>query len=80
MPDVITTGAKAPTARSVACPMNFVKTKIALAPMQSGQVLEILLDDGAPIANVPGSVRGEGHTVLATEKVDDYWRVTIKKK
>lgn len=66
--------------RGVACPMNFVKTKIALAPMQSGQVLEILLDDGAPIANVPGSVRGEGHTVLATEKVDDYWRVTIKKK
>ena len=66
--------------RGVACPMNFVKTKIALAPMQSGQVLKILLDDGAPIANVPGSVRGEGHTVLATEKVDDYWRVTIKKK
>lgn len=66
--------------RGIVCPMNFVKTKIALAPMQSGQVLQILLDDGAPIANVPGSVRGEGHTVLATEKVEDYWRVTIKKK
>jgi len=66
--------------RGVACPMNFVKTKIALTPMSSGQILEILLDDGAPIANVPGSVRGEGHTVLSTEKVDNYWRVTIKKK
>ena len=29
------------------CPMNFVKTKIALTPMQNGQILEILLDDGA---------------------------------
>ncbi len=66
--------------RGVACPMNFVKTKIALSPMQSGQVLEILLDDGQPIQNVPGSVKQEGHTVLSTEKVDNYWRVLIKKK
>ena len=48
--------------RGVMCPMNFVKTKIALTPMQSGQILEILLDDGAPIENVPGSVKNEGHT------------------
>lgn len=33
--------------RGVMCPMNFVKTKIALTPMQNGQILEILLDDGA---------------------------------
>ncbi len=66
--------------RGVACPMNFVKTKIALSPMQSGQVLEILLDDGAPIQNVPGSVRGEGHEVLSTTMVDGYWKVLIRKK
>ena len=66
--------------RSVMCPMNFVKTKIALTPMQSGQILEILLDDGAPIENVPGSVKNEGHTILSTEKVENYWKVLIKKK
>ena len=66
--------------RGVACPMNFVKTKIALTPMKSGQVLEILLDDGQPIQNVPGSVKNEGHTILKTEKVNDYWKVVIKKK
>ena len=66
--------------RGVMCPMNFVKTKIALTPMKSGQLLEILLDDGAPIENVPGSVKNEGHTVLSTEKVDDYWKVLIRKK
>ena len=66
--------------RGVMCPMNFVKTKIALTPMQSGQILEILLDNGAPIENVPGSVKNEGHTILSTEKVENYWKVLIKKK
>ena len=66
--------------RGVMCPMNFVKTKIALTPMKSGQLLEILLDDGAPIENVPGSVKNEGHTVLSTEKVENYWKVLIRKK
>ena len=60
--------------------MNFVKTKIELSTMQSGQLLEILLDDGQPINNVPGSVRQEGHEVLSTEKVDNYWKVLIRKK
>ena len=66
--------------RGVMCPMNFVKTKIALTPMQSGQILEILLDEGAPIENVPGSVKNEGHTILSTEKVENYWKVLIRKK
>ena len=66
--------------RGVMCPMNFVKTKIALTPMKSGQLLEILLDEGAPIENVPGSVKNEGHTVVSTEKVEDYWKVLIRKK
>ncbi|MBP5583313.1 MAG: sulfurtransferase TusA family protein [Bacteroidales bacterium] len=65
--------------RGVACPMNFVKTKVVLATMKHGSLLEILLDDGEPIKNVPGSVRLEGHEVLETSNVDDYWKVLIKK-
>jgi sulfite reductase (ferredoxin) len=49
--------------------------------MHSGQTLEILLDDGQPIQNVPGSVRNEGHTVLNMEQQPEgYWKVLIKKK
>ncbi|MBQ3634441.1 MAG: sulfurtransferase TusA family protein [Bacteroidales bacterium] len=66
--------------RGVACPMNFVKTKMELSKMHSGQILEILLDDGQPINNVPGSVRQEGHQVVSTEKIGEYWKVVIKKK
>ena len=67
--------------RGVLCPMNFVKTKLELATMQSGEVLEILLDDGKPIENVPGSVRLEGHEILSqTQHSDGYWQVVIRKK
>lgn len=66
--------------RGVACPMNFVQTKILLAAMQSGEELEIWLDDGQPISNVPGSVRNEGHEVLEQSPIEEYWKVVIKKK
>jgi len=66
--------------RGVACPMNFVKTKIDLATMKSGDILEVLLDDGEPIENVPGSVKMEGHKIIRQNKTDNYWSVTIEKR
>ena len=66
--------------RGVACPMNFVKTKIELSSMKSGELLEILLDVGAPIKNVPGSIRNEGHFVLEEIKNKDFWSVLIRKQ
>lgn len=65
--------------RGVACPMNFVKTKIELASLASGNLLEIWLDDGQPIQNVPGSVRNEGHEVISATQAQDYWKVLIRK-
>ena len=65
--------------RGVSCPMNFVKTKIELATLKSGELLEVWLDDGQPIQNVPGSVRNEGHEVISVTQVEDFWKVFIKK-
>lgn len=65
--------------RGVVCPMNFVKTKIALSQIRSGQVLQVLLDDGAPIENVPKSVAEEGHTIVSSVKNENHWVVTILK-
>jgi TusA-related sulfurtransferase len=66
--------------RGVSCPMNMVYTKVELSKMAAGQVLEVILDDGAPINNVPGSVRKEGHTVLKEEQLPDTaWSVLIRK-
>jgi len=65
--------------RGVTCPFNFVKTKIELSTLKSGDLLEIWLDDGHPIENVPGSVRNEGHEVVSATPIQDYWKVLIRK-
>ncbi len=66
--------------RRVACPMNFVRTKLELSKLKPGDILEIWLDEGEPIENVPGSVKAEGHRVIAQNKIGDYWSVVIEKK
>jgi tRNA 2-thiouridine synthesizing protein A len=66
--------------RGVICPYNFVKTKLKLETMESGQVLAVLLDEGDPIRNVPRSVENEGHTVLAQERMDKVYRVLIRRE
>ncbi|RWX51202.1 TusA-related sulfurtransferase [Candidatus Electrothrix marina] len=63
----------------VRCPLNYAKTKMHLSAMDSGQILEIILDAGPPVRNVPGSVQQEGHTVLCRKKLGDQWRVLIQK-
>lgn len=54
-----------------ACPMTFVKTKLALEMLAAGDILEILLNAGEAVKNVPRSLRNEGHKVLLLEKQDD---------
>jgi sulfite reductase (ferredoxin) len=65
--------------RGVACPMNFVKTKVELSTLKTGDILEILFDNGEPIENVPGSIKADGHEVLNLTQTDDYWQVSIRK-
>lgn len=66
--------------RGVGCPMNLVKTKFAFSKMKPGQILELVLDDGPPINNVPRSVMREGHEILLQEQLDDgCWSVLMRK-
>jgi len=64
----------------VACPMNFVKTKIKLSMMPIGSQLEVILDDGAPIENVPLSLEEQGQKVHIKEQISDaQWRIVVEK-
>ena len=66
--------------RGVTCPMNFVKAKLRLEMLDVGATLGVLLDDGAPVQNVPASFRNEGQEIVATTAcVGGHWRVVIKK-
>ena len=63
----------------VACPMNFVKTKVALASLAAGELLEVILDEGEAMVNVPRSVKEEGHQVVKVESLGETFRVVIRK-
>ena len=47
------------------CPMTFVKTKIQLAKLQEGDILNVLVSEGEPLENIPGSAQEQGYKVLS---------------
>ncbi|MBI2304681.1 MAG: sulfurtransferase TusA family protein [Chloroflexi bacterium] len=57
--------------RGVLCPMNFVHTKLKLEEMAEGQTLEVILDDGEAMRNVPRNVKADGHHILSVHKLPD---------
>lgn len=63
----------------VICPINFVKTKLKLEDMETGQILELILDDGEPMRSVPRSVKEEGHKVIKVENLGKAYRLLIEK-
>ncbi len=66
--------------RGTKCPINFAKTIMALSRLEQDEILEILIDDGNAIENLPKSVTLEGHTVVSKEEESTGgWKVVIKK-
>jgi len=53
------------------CPMTFVKVKLQLAKMGEGEQLEVLLNEGEPLENVPRSCEEQGFKVLSVEPTDN---------
>ncbi|MDX8377827.1 MAG: sulfurtransferase TusA family protein [Mariprofundales bacterium] len=64
----------------VACPMNFVKTKIKLATMPIGAKLAVILDDGQPIENVPKSLDEQGQKIHDKKRLSEtQWQIIVEK-
>lgn len=62
------------------CPMTFVRTKLKLAQIAKGDILEVLLTEGEPLENVPRSAEEQGFKVLSVQHVkDNIHKVTIEK-
>ncbi len=65
--------------RGVSCPTNFVKAKLALEMIDSGETVEFYLDDGEPVKNVSRSLKEEGHKLLGLEEKEGYYVLTLEK-
>ena len=57
--------------RGVSCPTNFVKAKLALEDVDNGTVVQMLLDDGEPVKNVPRSLKADGHKLIGLKQTDE---------
>jgi TusA-related sulfurtransferase len=62
------------------CPYTFVKSKLALEGMESGQILKITVDNGESASNVPRSLEMEGHEIIDLVKEGKRrWDIVVKK-
>jgi tRNA 2-thiouridine synthesizing protein A len=50
--------------RGICCPTNFVRAKLAIEELDAGETVEMLIDDGEPVKNLPRSLKAEGHKLL----------------
>ncbi len=66
--------------RGVPCPLNFVKAKLELERIEVGDILEIQLDGGEPVQNVPDSFVQQGQEVLEVVEVADHFCVRVRRK
>jgi len=53
--------------RGVGCPLNYVKTRVALDAVSPGECVEVWIDHGEPEENVPRSCEEDGFPVLTIE-------------
>ena len=67
--------------RDVACPLTWVRTRVALSRLGEGEVLEVLLAEGEPLSSVPRTAEEEGHRVALREPLatSGGWRVVLVK-
>lgn len=62
------------------CPYTFVKSKLAIEEMKSGEVLKVIVDHEPATDNVPRSMRNEGHEVLDVSKINSTdWQIIVRK-
>lgn len=67
--------------RGEVCPYTFIKSKLAIEQMESGQVLEVMVNHLPAVENVPRSMENEGNEILSVEQqTSTDWVITIRKK
>ena len=65
--------------RGTPCPLNFVRTKLKLEQMAPGSLLEVWLDSGEPIEQVPDSLAMEGYPIEQIEDRSGFFAIQVRR-
>ena len=66
--------------RGTPCPINFIRSKLQLETMSTDELLEIWLDSGEPIEQVPNSLKIEGYSIEDTQDKGDFFALSVRAK
>jgi TusA-related sulfurtransferase len=64
--------------RGTPCPINFVRTKLQLDRMAQGELLEVWLDPGEPIEQVPDSLTMEGYAIEDLSDRGEFFALRVR--
>ncbi|MDA0267823.1 MAG: sulfurtransferase TusA family protein [Cyanobacteria bacterium] len=65
--------------RGTPCPINFVRTKLRLEQMAAGSLLEVWLDQGEPVEQVPDSLTMGGYKIEQLTHRDGFAAMIVRK-
>ncbi|MGB3200754.1 MAG: sulfurtransferase TusA family protein [Nodosilinea sp.] len=65
--------------RGTPCPINFVRTKLQLEKMAPGALLEVWIDAGEPVEQVPDSLTMEGYIIEHLEDHTGYFVLHVRR-
>jgi TusA-related sulfurtransferase len=65
--------------RGTPCPINFVRTKLRLEQMPPGSLLEVWLDSGEPIEQVPDSLKMEGYELESLKEQAGFFSLLVRR-
>ena len=63
--------------RGVACPLNFIRTKLVLERLVPGQILQVDLDRGEPQQQVSQALESAGHGVICCDHPEQQGAVRL---
>ncbi|RMF23814.1 MAG: sulfurtransferase TusA family protein [Cyanobacteria bacterium J083] len=78
MTDSITSDNALLDLRGTPCPVNFVRTKLKLSQMPPEALLEVWLDAGEPVEQVPDSLRMEGYQIEKLENRGQFFALQVR--
>lgn len=64
--------------RGTPCPLNFVRTKLHLQKMVPGSLLEVWLDPGEPIEQVPDSLKMAGYEIERLQDCSGFYALQVR--
>ncbi len=65
--------------RGTPCPINFVRTKLRLEQMPPDSLLEVWLDPGEPIEQVPDSLTMAGYQLESIDNRQEFFALLVRR-